>query len=411
MSAREHDVVVFGATGFVGRLVVEYLAEHAPDDVRVALAGRSRDKLERVRRALPARAARWPLIEADSSDEAAMRALAESTTAVATTVGPYRRYGMPLVGACAVAGTHYADLTGEVLFMRESIDRFDAAARASGARIVHTCGFDSIPSDLGTFALARLAGEIGAGGLEDVTLIVEAMRGGISGGTLASLAGQLDEAHGDPKQRAVVGDPYALSPDRHAEPDLGDERDLRSVTRDGVSGAWVAPFAMASINTRVVRRSNALQGFAYGRSMRYREAMGVGRGPLAPAIGAAVAAGTGAFAAGMAFGPTRTVLDRVLPSPGEGPSEKTRRKGFFTIAIHGRTADGRRLVSRVAAQGDPGYGATAVMLGEAALSLARDGDALPDRAGVLTPATAMGEPLVDRLRAAGQTFTAGPAEA
>ena len=407
--ARPLDLALFGATGFVGRLTAEYLARAAPDGVRIGLAGRSRERLEEVRDSLGPRAADWPLHVADSSDPASLDALARAARVLVTTVGPYRRYGLPVVEACARAGTHYADLTGEVLFMHEAIERFDAPARASGARIVHTCGFDSIPSDLGVLLLHEAARADGAGDLEKVTLVVRGMKGGPSGGTIASMKGMVDDARADPALRRILGDPYALSPKRTAEPDLGPQRELQGIEHDDELGVWVAPFVMASINTRVVRRSNALQDFAYGRGLRYREVMAAGSGPVGRAKAAAVAAGTGALAAGLAFGPARMVLDRVLPAPGEGPSEQARRTGFFKIDVHGRTSSGRRYVCRVSAQGDPGYQATSVMLGESALCLLLDADRLPPRAGVLTPATAMGGVLVERLRAAGQTLEVRPA--
>jgi short subunit dehydrogenase-like uncharacterized protein len=219
----------------------------------------------------------------------------------------------------------------------------------------------------------------------------------------------LDEARRDSGARRLMGDPYALSPDRDAEPRDGHGSGLRAVRRDPATGEWLGPFVMASVNTRVVRRSNALQDWAYGRGFRYREVMGFGTGPAAPVMAAGVAAGIGALAGGLLFPPTRAVLDRVLPSPGEGPSEQARESGRFRIEIRTRTASGADHVARVAAHGDPGYAATAVMLGESALCLALDGDRLPPRAGVLTPATAMGGVLTDRLRAAGHTYEAGPA--
>jgi short subunit dehydrogenase-like uncharacterized protein len=407
-SERELDVVVHGATGFVGTLTAAHLAGHAGEGVRIGLAGRSRERLEALRASLGPPASAWPVIAADSADAAALADLAARTRVVATTVGPYRQHGLPLVEACAAAGTHYADLAGEVLFMRETIDRFHDAAAAAGARIVHACGFDSIPSDLGVLLLHRAAAADGAGELEATTFVLSALRGGFSGGTLASMRSQLDEVRGDRAKRRLAQDPYALSPDREAEPDLGREGDLQTVVRDDELG-WLAPFVMASINTRVVRRSNALQGWAYGRRFRYREVMSLGGGPLAPVKGAGVVAGLGGLVAGLSFGPTRAVLDRLLPSPGEAPGEATRRKGFFRIDIHAVTSGGRRYRARVAAQGDPGYAATAVMLGESALCLALDGERLPGGGGVLTPATAMGPALVERLRAAGQTLSVAPA--
>jgi short subunit dehydrogenase-like uncharacterized protein len=240
-------------------------------------------------------------------------------------------------------------------------------------------------------------------------MVVVGLSGGVSGGTIASMRGQLLEMQGDRAHKRTVLDPYALSPDREAEPDLGSQRELQRPVRDPELG-WLAPFVMASINTRVVRRSNALQDWAYGRRFRYREVMSAGGGPLAPAKAGGITAGLGALAAGLSFGPTRSLLDRVLPSPGEGPSEKARKKGFFAIEVHARTSSGRKYVGRVKGKGDPGYAATAVMFGESALCLALDGDELPGGGGVLTPATAMGETLAQRLRAAGQTLEAGSSD-
>lgn len=402
-ATRELDVVLYGATGFVGKLTAEYLARAAPDDVRIGLAGRSQEKLERVREELGARAAAWPLIVADSHDGAALAELAARTTAVATTVGPYRHYGAALVEACAAAGTHYADLTGETLFMRETIQRFDAPAKASGARVVHTCGFDSIPSDIGVLALHEAAGE-----LADTTLVLRRVKGGVSGGTLASLKGTVDDVKRDRSLARVLADPYALSPDRDAEPELGNEADLRGAEYSEELGTWFGPFVMALVNTRVVRRSNALQDWAYGRRFRYREVMAFGSGLTGRAKALGVGGGMAALTAGLALPPSRFALDRVLPGPGAGPKEELVREGFFVIEIHARTPADERWVCRVEAQGDPGYGATRVMLGQSALCLALDGDRLPERAGVLTPATAMGSVLADRLRAAGQTFDVSP---
>ena len=407
---RELDVVVFGATGFAGKLVAEYLAQHAPEGVRVGLAGRSQDRLEQVRAGLGAAAAKWPLIAADSADPASLAALAGSARVVVTTVGPYRPRGLPLVAACAEAGTDYIDLSGEVLFQRDSIDRYHAVAERTGARIVHGCGFDSIPSDLGVHLLretVRADGDGGGGDLEDTTLVVTRLRGGFSGGTLSSIIEQLDEVRADPQLRRAAADPYALSPDRAAEPDLGRQRDLARVQRDAVLDIWTGPFLMASINTRVVRRSNALLDWAYGRKFRYREVSGYGTGRAGAVRAAAATTAMGALAAGLTYPRTRRLLvGRVLPGPGQGPSEQTRRNGRFRMEIHTRTSAGRHYRARVAAQGDPGYQATSVMMGESALALVLDRDRLPGRAGVLTPATALGTVLTDRLRTAGMTFEA-----
>jgi short subunit dehydrogenase-like uncharacterized protein len=393
---RDLDIVVFGATGFVGRLVADYLAGHAPDGVRIGLAGRSREKLERL-----SAPADWELLTADSGDRASLDALARRARVIATTVGPYHRAGLPLVEACADAGTHYADLTGEVLFVHEALRHHERAA-ASGARIVNSAGFDSIPSDLGVLLLHEAAAADGDGRLGETTLVVTKIRGSFSGGTLASLKGQIDEVRSSGAARKLAGDPYVLVPDRPEG--LPRERDSVAIGRDAQLGVWVAPFVMGPYNSRIVRRSNALQDWAYGREFRYREVMSVGGGPVAPAKAAGLTGALGALTAGLAFGPTRAILDRVLPDPGEGPSEASRRKGFFQITLHAETPSGRRYEATVAAQGDPGYNATAMMMGESALCLALDGERLPGRAGILTPATAMGDALIERLRGAGMTL-------
>ena len=335
---RDLDLVLYGATGFVGKLTARYLAGAAPEGARIALGGRSQERLAAVRDEL---GVDWPLIVADSQDRDALRAMAERATAVVTSVGPYRKYGMPLVEACAAAGTHYGDLTGETLFMRETIDRLDGAAKESGARIVHSCGFDSIPSDIGTLLLHEAAGE-----LEDTTLVVRRAKGGFSGGTIASMKGTVDDVRRDRRLMKVLGDPYALSPERGGEPDLGDERELRGAEHSDDLGTWLGPFVMAAINTRVVRRSNALQGWAYGRRFRYREVMAFGDGVAGRLRALGVAAGTAALPVGLVLPPTRFVLDRVLPDPGQGPSEQLVREGFFKIELHARTPGGERWVLR-----------------------------------------------------------------
>lgn len=404
---RSYDVVVFGATGFVGKLLAGYLAGHAPPETRIALAGRSRERLQQVLDSLPGAARGWAVLTADSSDGSALDALAGQTRVLATTVGPYARYGMPVVEACARAGTHYADLTGEVLFVRDAIDRVDAVARETGARIVHACGYDSIPSDLTTFLLAERARADDAGGLRDVRLVAT-LKGGFSGGTVDSMRAQLEALREDPSRRRVVGDPYALSPDRPAEPDTRQPRDAGPPVRTP-DGRWTAPFVMAPFNTRIVRRSNALQDWAYGRAFSYGETMGCGRGPVGALTAAGVTGGLVGALAAMAFPPTRALLDRVLPAPGTGPGEEARANGWFRMVVDAGTESGRRYRATAGGSGDPGYAATAVMLGESALALALDGDRLPDRAGSLTPATAMGVVLVDRLRAAGHTYEVTPA--
>jgi short subunit dehydrogenase-like uncharacterized protein len=404
-SQREHDLVLLGATGFTGSLVAQVLTQRVGGSVRVALAGRSQDKLSALRDGLGEAAASWPTVVVNTADDAAVRALAHSTRVLATTVGPYLEYGMPVATACADAGTHYVDLTGEVPFMRASIDANDEVARASGARIVHACGFDSIPSDLGVLLLHDVATRAGHHGLTDVTFVLSRMSGGVSGGTLASLAGIKAAVARRPEIRENLRDPYSLSPDRAAEPDLGPQPELRGVEYDRDLGLWVGPFAMAQINTRVVRRSNALQDWVYGRRFRYREVQAVGDGPAGAVKAAVLAGGMAAGEVAMDFTPTRMVAEKVLPPPGSGPSEQERAAGFFEVDLIGRTEDDTRVHVTVRASGDPGYAATSRMFTEAALALL-DLEPLPDRAGVLTPATAFGLALLPPLAATDVVFAA-----
>ena len=433
---RDLDIVIFGATGFVGRLTAAYLAEQAPAGVRIALAGRNHERLEEVRAGLPDAAAGWEIIVADASEPVTLAALAARTRVVATTVGPYVRLGMPLVEACAIAGTHYCDLTGEVLFVRQSADTWHETARETGARIVHSCGFDSIPSDLGVLVTADTVAADGAGELTETVLSVVSMRGGVSGGTIDSMRQQAILMRADAAVRAIVADPYGLSPDRAAEPrsrgaEAGAEADAGAgagagalagalaktvwtsavrlgrrspIRRDPVTGHWTGPFVMAGFNTRIVRRSNALLGWRYGRAFRYREVVDFGNSAKAPVLATGMSAGLLGLAGAMAFEPTRAVVDRFLPKPGEGPSEENQANGRFRMVIRTTTTTGAAYRTKVGADRDPGYSGTAVMLGESALALALDGDLLPGGGGVLTPATGLGSVLVDRLVAQDFTF-------
>ncbi len=393
--------MLVGATGFVGRLTAQHLATHAPAGTRVALAGRSADRLAAVRTELGARAGSWPLITVDATDPAAVAALAERTTVVATTVGPYLRWGLPLVSACAEAGTHYCDLTGEPIFVRRSIDLAHDTARSTGARIVHSCGFDAIPSDLAVGLTAARVAADGEGELATTVLHVRDSRGGASGGTIDSLRGQLVAAAGDPELRSLLSNPLALvdDADRPTDPAArAGRRGRLGVQRDARTGRWSAPSPMGGFNRQIVLRSNALADNAYGTRFRYREVVDTMPGPAGAVVSAAVTVGFGALAAGMVWRPTGWLLDRLLPKPGEGPSEAARNRGRFALEVEADTTTGTHYRTRFAAPYDPGYNGTAVMLGESALALAA-GDDLPDAAGVATPMTAIGEVLADRLRA------------
>jgi len=390
---RDYDLVVFGASGFTGKLVAEYI-KHAEAKVSWAIAGRNQAKLDALGLGVP-------ILVGDALDRAAVDTIARRTKVVCTTAGPFAKYGSELVAACADAGTHYCDLTGEVQWMRRMIDAHHERARATGARIVHASGFDSIPSDLGTWALQQEFIARFGRPASSVTAVFGETSGGLSGGTIASALQTMTEAENDPAVRALLGNPYALDPDPHAP---------RPQVRDEVSIGWdsrlkmfTVPFVMAQVNTRVVRRGHALAGFPWGPDFRYREVMstpGSARG-LAMAVG--ITGGLGALAFAMKRRRLRELLAKRAPHPGEGPSPEVREHGHWKTRFVGE-AGGERLLYVASDRADPGYGSTAKMLGEAALCLARD--PLTSEGGVLTPAVAMGQHLLDRLRRAGLTFGA-----
>lgn len=386
-----------GASGFTGRLVAEHLCEAAGEDreFRWALAGRDPDKLHKLRADLGPHAAELPIVIADSLDAASMADLARSTDVVCSTVGPYARYGSPLVAACAAEGTHYCDITGEPQWIRRMIDECEDVARTSGARLVHCCGFDSIPSDLGCLLMNRAMAAAEGGPCEEIKFRVRAMRGGISGGTIASVLNLIEQARDDRSLRRLLADPYALNPDReHRGPDGPDQR---KAERDGDFASWTAPFLMAPVNTRIVRRSNALLDYAYGRSFKYSEATLTGSGLRGRTTAALMAGAFNGFVGAMALAPTRALLQAlVLPKPGEGPSRERRNNGFFDIRLYGRKGK-TELRGAVTADSDPGYGATSKMLAESALCLALDSGQLPVAGGSWTPATALGTRLRHRL--------------
>jgi short subunit dehydrogenase-like uncharacterized protein len=400
---REYDLILYGATGFTGKLVAEYLLEQygAGEDLSWAMAGRNLDKLEQVREALGS--ADIPLLTADSDDLDSLTELARQTRVICTTVGPYALYGSGLVEACVNEGTHYCDLTGETQWMHRMINAHQDAAEASGARIVHTCGFDSIPSDLGVLFLQNAMVVKHGVPACHIKYRVAGASGTFSGGTVASLINVMEEATKDRGLRKLLADPYALNP--KDAPRGNDRNDQTKAIYDEDFERWTLPFVMAAINTRVVRRSNALMDFRYGEDFRYDEAMLApeGQGALASKLSAgAMTAGTAA----MAISPFRALAKRFLPSPGEGPDRKTREKGYFDIRLYGIHPEDRDkdMQARVTGDRDPGYGSTSRMLAESALCLARD--ELSCGGGFWTPASAMGEALIERLEEnAGLTFS------
>ena len=403
---REFDIILFGATGFAGALVAEYFAEH-DDPPRWAMAGRNLEKLEKLRADLsddfPA-IADVDLVVADSNDEASLEAMASRAKVICSTVGPYAKYGSALVKACIDKGTHYCDLTGEAQWVRAMIDAHHEQAREAGVRIVTCCGFDSIPSDLGTLMLQHHALETHGRPCTQVKFFMAKVRGGFSGGTVASMLELLEQASKDRSILKVLGHPYSLNPEGERKgPDGSDQKWIRY---DEDARAWTAPFLMAAINTKIVRRSNALLDYKYGREFRYSEVTRMSSGPSGMFAAAMMALGLGGFTMALMQEQTRALLEKfVLPSPGEGPSREMIDSGFFEVRLVGHI-EGRAVTVRGKVRGerDPGYGATATMLGESAICLALDQDKFESEGGILTPASAMGMPLVERLRDAGMTF-------
>jgi len=401
---REFDIIVQGATGFTGNLVAGYLLRQygASGDVRWALAGRSLDKLKKVRAELGDDAGNIELIVADSHDNDALNALAARTKVVITTVGPYALYGSELVAACVANGTHYCDLAGEVQWIRKMIDLHHEEAQRTGARIVNCCGFDSVPMDLGVYFFQQAAKERHGQYCESISLFVKATKGTASGGTLASMINIIKESREDRDVARILIHPYSLNPE--GEREGPDGRDQQSVIyRDEVK-SWTAPFVMAGVNTKVVRRSHALAGYPYGKNFRYEEAVLTGDGPVGWIKGTTMIAALGSVVVGASMAPTRSLLQKfVLAKPGEGPDEELQKSGFFNLMQVGKLSDGTILRTRITGDQDPGYGSTSKMLSECAVCLAKDD--LPTGGGVWTPAAAMGEPLLQRLQKnAGLTF-------
>jgi short subunit dehydrogenase-like uncharacterized protein len=387
MSDREFDVVVYGATGYTGRLVAEYLARRCADglDARWAMAGRSAEKLDAVRAEIGA-PADTPTIVADANDADSLAAMVARTRVVLTTVGPYQLYGEPVVAACAAAGTDYVDLCGEVPFMRGVIDAHASTAQETGARIVFSTGFDSVPFDLGVHVLQEAARERRGRPFARVKGRVASMDGTFSGGTFASGRATMEAAMADPEVLKLLMTPWALTPGFEGpEQPPGNE-----VFEDPAVGSWVAPFVMAQINTRNIHRSNLLLGHRYGEDFVYDEMMMAGPGDSGRAL-AEELAGTDMMDAG-----------DDAPAPGEGPSKAEREAGSYDLRFVGEDGD-ERMTVRVTGDMDPGYGSTSKMIAECALCLTDEATDLPG--GVWTPAAAFGTAIVDRLRAhAGMTF-------
>jgi short subunit dehydrogenase-like uncharacterized protein len=401
MADKKFDIIVYGATSFVGQIITRYMhTQFADGSIVWAIAGRSRTKLQQVSDTIGLSGIE--MIVADSVDEGSLRQMCAQTKVVMSTVGPYALYGELLVRVCATTGTDYCDLTGEPQWIRKMQLRHEADAVKSGARILHCCGFDSIPSDLGVHFLQRNALEQFGQTCDRITMRVANMKGGASGGTIASMINMVKEAVSDADLRLELKDPYSLCPPDHSffvqQPDV-------KIAYDNVYGGWIAPFVMAGINTRIVHRSNALSHNSYGAEFTYEEAVATGQGARGKRMARATSWGVNALMIGLAVPPIRWLLESfVLPKPGEGPTEKAQLEGGFDIVFLGSTAQGENIRCRVTGDRDPGYGSTAKMLSQASACLAKD---VPDTVagGFWTPATILGDRLIDRLKAhAGLTF-------
>ncbi len=400
-TSRTFELIVWGATGFTGQLVAEYLQQRygSEGDLRWAMAARNESKLRKVAEQIGAKV---PLLIADSHDLAALKALCAQTRVICSVVGPYASYGSELVQACVEEETHYCDLTGEVPWMRKMIDQHHAIAQEKQLKIVHTCGFDSIPSDMGVYFMQKKAQAETGAYLQHIRFRLKAGKGGFSGGTIASLNQVLVDSQKDPSVLQVLANPYGLNP--LGDQDGQDEPDLMEAKYDPIAKGWMAPFVMSAINTKVVRRSQALSGHPYGRDFRYEEAtlMGDGWGSKIAARG--MAWGMGLLQSATPGTPLGTILAWVMPKPGEGPSQSARENGFYVVDFFGTNETGQVYKCRVKGDRDPGYGSTCKMLAETAICLSRDEK--PESYGVLTPSVAMGDALLKRLQEnAGLSFS------
>jgi short subunit dehydrogenase-like uncharacterized protein len=405
MNSNHYDLVLYGATSFVGQITARYLLQKlgSRGDVKWAIAGRSQSKLTELKGSLGAAAVDLPVIVADSSDSDSLDQLCKQTRVVISTVGPYALYGEPLIRACVENGNDYCDLTGEAYWIKQMIEKYQGAAKKSGARIVNCCGFDSIPSDLGTYFLQQTAKNRFACYFNQVKLGVKAMKGGASGGTIASMIEMLIAAKANAKVRKAMANPYLLCPENHSHKRR--QSRLKGAAYDRDFQCWSAPFVMEGINTRVVLRSHGLQSMPYGDDFSYSEVMLTGRGGRGRLRGLSLSLGLGAFVMAAFITPLRKLMQKfLLPKPGQGPSEQEQFNGFFDMRIIGQN-EKHRLVVKVTGDRDPGYGSTAKMLGQSALCMAYDIDKSALSGGFWTPATAMGDQLIERLSEhAGLTF-------
>lgn len=400
------DIVIFGATSFVGQILTRYmLAQFALDgEFKWAIAGRSQNKLMALKQSLGSAAESLDVLVADAADEASLNLLCSSTRVIISTVGPYALYGEPLLKTCVALGTDYCDLTGEVQWIAKMLERYESQAKVTGARIVNSCGFDSLPSDLGVYFLQQHAHQKFAERCSSIKMRVKEMKGAASGGTVASMINIFKEVATNPSLRKLLANPYAICPADH-----GNKVRQNSMNRpqyDSDFNSWVAPFVMAVINTRIVHRSNALVAGGYSQHFEYNEAMLTGKGIVGATMATTVGAGLGGFAMAAVIPPTRWAMEKfILPKPGEGPSQDAQEKGFYDLRFYGKTDSGETIRVKVTGDQDPGYGSTAKMLAQAAACLAQDISKQSVPGDFWTPASIFGDKLINRLESyAGLTF-------
>ncbi len=400
--SREFDIIIWGASGFTGKLVAGYIFSKygTNGDLKWAMAGRNLAKLELVRSKVADKTV--PIVVADSNDDEGLKEMVKRAKVICTTVGPYAKYGSKLVSVCIENQTHYCDLAGEVQWIRRMIDKHHESAVANQTKIVNCCGFDSIPSDMGVYFIQKISKAKKGQIAKQIQMRVAGASGGISGGTYESLSHVNEEAHKDKNIFKVLINPYGLNP--VGEQEGLDKYDLRTIVYDKASKSWIGPFIMAAINTKIVRRSNALSGYAYGKDFRYDEATLSGKGLKGRVKGFISVIPIGLMMSAKPGSLLKRIIDKILPKAGEGPNKKQRENGFYNLRFYITYEDGSKALAKVIGDMDPGYGSTSKILSEAAICLAKD--ELSYLGGVLTPSTAMGDKLLSRLeKNAGLTFS------
>ena len=396
--SKDFDIIIWGATGFTGRLVAEYIFKnYSSEKLNWAIAGRDKKKLINVRDEIADK--NVPIIIADSFDEMSLTKMTQKTKVICSTVGPYSKYGSLLVKSCIKTNTHYCDLAGEAQWIRKIIDTYHQEAKNKKIRIVNSCGFDSIPSDMGVYFIHKNLPDVNIK-LDNISMRLSGFKGSLSGGTYASMNNIITEASKDSLIRKILTNPYGLNPEgQRSGPD---KRDLNKVKYDEDSKSWIAPFMMAGINTKIVRRSNALSNYSYGKNFTYDESVMTGDG-FKGRIKAIISVLPLIFLSAKPGSLLKRIFNYFTPKPGQGPNENERENGYYSMRFYIRYNDKSRALVRVTGDRDPGYGSTSKMLAESAICLSKD--SLKDTYGIITPSIAMGDQILDRLQAkAGLTF-------